>query len=480
MTFEQALFSLDDTPGILGTTFDDGTPVWNSMRFTLRLKYMESLAKTGKPGTSGSAKGASSGGKKALLRYIWHAWRHRPRKPGFRPDVLSIANYEGNPACPNRMTVFLNELPDLNRFEWLYSPRFTEFEGLENTASFDWFYLNAMIRAKVFRTRNSPAFEAGIASLTDRVIEVLKEWIPESVIRGVQRQYASINPMTLHYRKLLGCSLDKIKPRFVLCSEGNNGDWRHAVLFDVCRGQGIPTGEVQHGIFNVGMKYGSKLAADPAFARYKSQYLFTFGPFHCSQTNVPSTCVPLGHYDLEKAVRGMEPGNEKKPADGKLSILFIGEGIPPSSVNNGLIRHTAEALKMLDRPFELIVRLHPSEGPDDKYQELLSFPCSRYSESKAEGIHRLLAECDAVISHASTVVYEAVYFKKPVFVLQDENTGSYLPDFIGTRFSHGSELRALLQKKSLPVQNGDEFWETGGVVRNFRKLLSSTHTYTST
>lgn len=474
MTFEKALFSLDDTPGILGTTFDDGTPVWISMRFTLRLKYMESLAKAGKPGTSGSVQGASSGGKKALLRYIWHAWRHRPLHPGFRPDVLSIANYEGNPACPNRMTVFLNELPGLKRFEWLYSPRFTAFGGLTNTASFDWFYLNAMMRAKVFRTRNSPAFEAGLAGLTDRVIEVLKEWIPESVIRGVQRQYASINPMTLHYRKLLGGSLNNIKPRFVLCSEGNNGDWRHAVLFDVCRGQGIPTGEVQHGIFNVGMKYGSKLAAEPAFARYKSQYQFTFGPFHCSQTNVPSTCVPLGHYDLEKSVRDMESGKEERPSDGKLRILFIGEGIPPSSVNNGLIRHTAEALKMLDRPFELVIRLHPSEGPDEKYSELLAFAGSRYSTYKSDNIHVLLNNAHVVISHASTVVFEALYFQKPVLVLNDENTGQYLPDHIGNRFQDAAGLEQWLSS-DLKADDGQRnfYWAQGSVAGNFASFLES-------
>lgn len=465
--FSFRLNLLDNSGEILDFKFSDGTPVWLHLRFMLRLKYMESRTLVG---SSSKERASANSPKVQLFKYIWHAFINTPFKIKQKPEVVSIANYEGNPLCPNRMTVFLNEMTDLKRVELLYSPRFLKFSNLKNTYSFDYFYLKALLKAKLFRTSNSSDFMQNLNALFGRVEEELGVMLNKRVLDELKGQIIRINLLTVHYRRVVSKWLKKMQPKLLVCSEGNNGDWRHGILFNEAYKLGIPTAEVQHGIFNIGMKYGQKLAENPEFASFKSSHLFTFGPFHCSQTNVPSICIPLGHYHLEQEAKKIQGIAHKK--DDKLNILFIAEGNPPSSLNNGLINATKQALGGITVPFRLVVRLHPSEGPDDKYTGLLQFPDSRYSEFKTEGIHALLAESDVVITHASTVIYEALYFKKPVMVLQDANTDEYVPTDVGVRFNDGNELLLKLTNGNESVDANYDYWATGNVVSNFRAFFN--------
>lgn len=475
--FDNSLLSFDNRRDVLNCRFSDGTPVWLNLRFVLRLKQMENASYvkgySAKPSPSGSIRGE-------LLKSIWHSLVHNPWRITPEADVLSIANYEGNPDCPNRMTVFLKELTGLKTAECLYSPLLRRFPDLKNTYSFDYFYYQAWIKSKIYKTKNSENFVHSLDAFMHELSGHFQDFIGQEQWNEIRSQCLFIDRLIVFYRKSITKWLKSIRPGFILCSEGNNGDWRHAVLFSEANKSGIPTAEVQHGIFNIGMKYGQDLACNEEFAGYKSSCIFTFGKYHCQQTNLPSVCVPLGHYDLERAARKYNLVNSFFKERDVLHVVFICEGNPPSSFDNGLIRYAAEAFGNLSRPFELIIRLHPSEQPDPKYNELLAFPGSRYSDSHRESIHELLISSDVVISHASTVVYEALYYNKPVFILKDVNTAQYIPDGIGIPFTNGYDLHVLLEAELLPPPARGDLWESGGVASNFRKFLSSINTHTHT
>ncbi|MEK0420638.1 MAG: hypothetical protein RLZZ161_489, partial [Bacteroidota bacterium] len=234
---------------------------------------------------------------------------------------------------------------------------------------------------------------------------------------------------------------------------------------------GIPTAEVQHGVFNLGMKYGPKLEASPALKAMKSDYELVFGPYHAGLTNAPVQCIPFGHYDLEQAAKRWQNKTVEK-RDNEIHITLVGEGIPPSSVDNGLLKYTLLALQQWKQPFRLCIRLHPSEQPDVKYDPFFQFEGTRYSTHKEESIHNVIHHSDILISHASTVVFEALYFQKPVCVLRDSNTGMYVPEGVGIPFVDSDSLLKLLNK--LPEDMGtatvekNEYWSTDGVANNFR------------
>ena len=459
MNFKESLLSLDNEKADLQFTFSDSTPVWPILRWQLRIAEMQ------KP--SGSVKPERQSVKPvSLWKYMLFCLQNRP-KFSENSDIISIANYEGNPNVPNRMTAFLKDMPEFKKQEWLYSSSRKMFRGLQETYSFDYFFYISWLKSKLMFTSPNQRWEQQLDEFLNPVRQKLVEHIRPETWNQIRSELSFINRVVPFYRKTLKTALKKAKPKFVLVSEGNNGEWKQAVLFQVAKELQIPTGEVQHGVFNLGMKYGDKLALNPKLKSMKTDYQFVFGPFHASLTNAPVHCIPFGHYDLERAA-AVKP--ESEPSKGSLRILLVGEGIPPSSIDNGLLKHTYEALKGFQKPFELVIRLHPSETPDEKYEPFFEFPGTRYSEYTTETVHSLLKQSDVVISHASTVVFEALYYNLPVLVLQDANTETYIPKGVGIPFHNNQELLEQLSRQDFSTTEGDEFWSKEGVVPNFRQF----------
>ena len=459
MNFKESLLSLDNEKADLQFTFSDSTPVWPILRWQLRIAEMQ------KP--SGSVKPESQSVKPvSLWKYMLFCLQNRP-KFSANTDIISIANYEGNPKIPNRMTVFLKELPELQKQEWLYSSGRRMFDGLPHTFSFDYFFYSSWLKSKLMFTSPNQQWEKQLDGFLSQISTSLEPFVQTGAWNQFKAELSFINRVIPYYRKTLKTVLKKAKPKFILVSEGNNGEWKQAVLFQVAKELNIPTGEVQHGVFNLGMKYGEKLALNPKLKTMKTDYQFVFGPFHASLTNAPVHCIPFGHYDLERAA-AVKP--ESEPSKESLRIMLVGEGIPPSSVDNGLLRHAFQALKAFRQPFQLIVRLHPSESPDEKYDPFFEFSETRYSQYTEESVHTVLQKTDMVISHASTVVFEAIYYKKPVMVLRDSNTDTYIPQGVGTPFSNTDELLGLLVDYDKLGTVDVDFWSREGVVPNFMKF----------
>jgi hypothetical protein len=455
--FQKLLFELDNSHSDLHFTFSDSTPVWPILRWQLRFAEMQSQ--------SGSRSVKSHSGQPvSLWNYMFFCLQNRP-KFSRNTDMISIANYEGNPGVPNRMTLFLKDIPELKKQEWLYSSNRKMFGGLSETYSFDYFFYTSWLKSKLMFSSPNKLWEKQLDDFLNPVRQMLAAYIRPEAWFQIRSELSFINRVIPVYRKTLKTALKKAKPKFVLVSEGNNGEWKQAVLFQVAKELKIPTGEVQHGVFNLGMKYGEILALNPTLKSMKTDYEFVFGPFHAGLTNAPVQCIPFGHYDLERAAGSTEPKTGET-----MRIVLICEGIPPSSIDNGLLKHTHAALKAFQKPFQLIIRLHPSEAPDEKYAPFFEFPGTRYSEYTTETVHSLLKHSDVVISHASTVVFEALYYNVPVVVLQDANTETYIPKGVGIPFHNNQELLDQLSRQDFSTTEGGEFWSKEGVVPNFRQF----------
>jgi hypothetical protein len=459
--FQQALFNLDNQQAELRFTFSDNTPVWPILRWQLRIAETQSQLIRGK--SQSSAKPIS------LISYMWFCHRNRPRA-NRRVDILTIANYEGNPEVPNRMTLFLRELPELTKQEWLYSGQRRIFDNLPDTYSFDYWFFKAWLRSKLSFTIAFEKWNDELESFLSEIKEPLGPFIHPAAWNSIKSELCFINRIIPYYHKTLKKALKQASPKCILVSEGNNGEWKQAVLFQVAKELGIPTAEVQHGVFNLGMKYGPKLAASSALKTMKSDYELVFGPYHAGLTNAPVHCIPFGHYDLEQAVKRFKSNSPSK-RDKQINVVLIGEGIPPSSVDNGLLRHTLSALQQWNQPFKLCIRLHPSEQPDAKYEPFFQFQGTRYSTHKEESIYDVINEADMIVSHASTVVFEALYFQKKVCVLRDDNTAMYVPEGVGLPFYNAETLLELLNplaSDKKPPAEENQYWTMEGVANNFR------------
>jgi hypothetical protein len=404
-----------------------------------------------------------------LSKTILHAWFNKPVIPA-NTEILSIAHYEGNQEIPNRMTVFLKEIAECTKLEWLYCRPDRLFPSLPHTQSFDYFFYRALWIVKWNKIRNSDKQIAAIEAILDIAKKQLADFVSDTQWRLIKHNLLFIDRIIPHYRDVLKSTLKKNKPKLIIVSEGNNGEWKQAILFQVAKELGIPTAEVQHGVFNLGMKYGPKLAASSALKAMKSDYELVFGPYHAGLTNAPVQCIPFGHYDLEQAVKRFKSNSPSKK-DKEINVVLIGEGIPPSSVDNGLLRHTLSALQQWNQSFKLCIRLHPSEQADAKYEPFFQFQGTRYSTHKEESIYDVINEADIIVSHASTVVFEALYFQKKVCVLRDDNTAMYVPEGVGLPFYNAETLLELLNQLASdkkPPAEENQYWSMEGVVNNFR------------
>lgn len=460
-TFDAALIELDNESGITDLRFADGSTVWLTLRFSLRMLYFHK--------DDNSASTVSPAANESFKKYLIHALRFNPFRFKKHVDILTVANYEGNPECPNRMTWFLREIPELSHTALLYSAKNRRFKGLKQTGNFDYFYFSVLWQKKWRRKPEDASFRKASSAFLIKVSERLAEFVPAEKVLKVLNDLCHINDCAVAYHQKISRYLKTVKPKLLLVSEGNNGDWKSGILFHAAHQQNIPIAEVQHGAFNIGMWYGKKLIEKLEFRAQKTDYQFVFGAYHCKRMNAAPVCIPMGHYQLEVKGRNLP----EYVASDTLKLLYIAEGIPPSAVANGLVIQTIAGLKLMKKPFELVIRLHPSEVRNAKYEGLIQFPGSRYSEFRNEDIYALINACDVVIGHTSTVLYEALKFGKAVMVYKDKESVGVIPETLGKWFSDGNELAENLDKWQPENQNADqqeEFWAGGNYADNFRNF----------
>lgn len=456
---------LDNDPQILDFRFADGNSMWLSIRFDLK---MINYAAQANDAVAASQSKALS--KTKLLQYMWHTFRKNPMRSKRNVDVWSVANYEENDEIPNWWTAFLQQIPECSRVELLYSHRCYAFGNIANTYSLDYFFYKSILLRKWAKIKGIKEDNLTVQKFISFLRNKFQHYLTESDFNRLQNQLVFVNGMSSFYRKQLKKYIQYLQPKLIVCSEGNNGDWRYGILFSVAGEMQIPTVEVQHGTLGLGMKFGEALIYRPEFRAQKSKYLFTFGPFHNSKSNATEKNISFGHYHLEKIYAKYKKTERR---EGPLRVLFVCEGIPATALNNGFVTCVGKALQQLEIPFELIIRLHPTENPDTKYEPLISTGKSRYSDYRQDDIYALLADTDITLGHISTVLFEALYFDKAPFIYRDAQSDSTIPMNLGVNFSTPEELLLLIEnfqngKISLPDKK--EFWAEKSTAENFREF----------
>ena len=212
--FQKILIELDNQLSDLQFTFSDSTPVWPIVRWQLRIAEMQ------KP--SGSVKPESQSVKQvSLWKYMLFCLQNRP-KFSANTDIISIANYEGNPKIPNRMTVFLREMPEMKKQEWLYSSGRRMFDGLPHTFSFDYFFYSSWLKSKLMFTSPNQQWEKQLDGFLLQISTSLEPFVQTGAWNQFKAELSFINRVIPYYRKTLKTALKKAKPKFIMVSEGNN------------------------------------------------------------------------------------------------------------------------------------------------------------------------------------------------------------------------------------------------------------------
>jgi hypothetical protein len=460
-TFDELILELDDMQGILDYRYQDGSSVWLSVRFDLRM--MNFANSTGSINTEK----VSRISKLTIISYFIHTLFNSPLLNRSNVNILSIANYEGNKEIPNIWTSFLKKIDANKTRELLYSHQFISFGNKKGYYSLDYFYNIAKIKAKTKKwafnklKNNRQDLDGFFHLLEEKLGRYItnKDWI------NLKNQVYYIDSLSKSYFTQILHYLKAVKPKLIVTSEGNNGDWKYCALFRAAHALNITTAEVQHGALGLGMRYGGQLAKNPEFRSQKSTYLLTFGEYHNGCSNAAGQNLALGNFRLEQEMLGMNTA-VKKEGHQKIRLLFISEGIPPSALNNGFVTTVAKALKKVDDNYEFIVRLHPSEKSREKY-EVFEHKNISYSTGNYNSIYSVLESSDIVMGHASTVLFEAAYFKKKILIYEDKVSLKYMPSGLGYWFSDAEKLLELINQTERKDFQENYFWKGGDYCENF-------------
>jgi hypothetical protein len=352
----------------------------------------------------------------------------------------------------------------------LYSHKLWTFGNIPATYSCDYFYYRSLVFHKIHAYFKKGKRNHAHSEFMVYLRLKLGAYLSENDFGQIASLTSHVESIGHWYRRILTRYLRFVKPRLIVSSEGNNGDWKYNILFSVAHALKVPTVEIQHGGLGLGMVYGNELVKESFFKKQKSDYLFTFGDYHNGMSNAAGENISFGHYRLETEKKKLLPNRSKEGEP--IRILFVCEGIPASAENNGLIRSAEEALRNYNGDYELVIRLHPTEVPGPRYEGLMGLRNARYSSYQTENIYQLVSDADIVLGHISTVMFEALYFEVTPWIFRDETSLRYMPINLGEWFSNADDLKQMLENFSRAKKAPEKqiFWEENGVLDNFRSF----------
>ncbi|TBN55950.1 hypothetical protein EYE40_00245 [Glaciihabitans arcticus] len=316
--------------------------------------------------------------------------------------------------------------------------------------------------ASDINARLRPLSAAKIAATTDFVRAVYAELDFEvgegsirSALKKVLRHQARVAFMRGRYERVL----DDAAPRLIVMDGASYGGAR-AIQVRLAKERGIPVAELQHGWIGSShgaYNFGAAMRTPELFA-YLPDTLLTFGDYWSRSINTPSTTVAIGKPHLDTLAARAEPW-ESRP---RVALVASSTRTPDAM--------TASTLELRDAlPAEWVVRFrpHPSERATVEaiYPGLVGQP--RVEIDMSLDVYESLATSRAVFGHSSTVLFEALAFGSPAFVIDSPLADLYTSrDLFGDRISDAGSLRraveAVLAHRPVAADRND-LWKTGGV-----------------
>lgn len=222
-----------------------------------------------------------------------------------------------------------------------------------------------------------------------------------------------------YYKKLLSNKKPELIVEYCYYSFNN------MILNEAAKSKGIPTIELQHGV--MGPKHAAYNLISSEAVKIIPDFIFIFSEFwkDCTRFPLDNTCVIVtGSCDYDLKIKKYP----KIKNNDKLEILFIGQ------INELIFEvalKTCEHIKKNNlTQYSVCYRKHPREKVNyfEKYAET-----NKYSDILSvvscddEDVYYSLSRACAVVSMASTVLYESVAYDLPIFIIKSERIETVWP-----------------------------------------------------
>lgn len=239
---------------------------------------------------------------------------------------------------------------------------------------------------------------------------------------------------------LLRRLLVQIRPKLLFQHCASYGG-RRAIICKMCRELGITTVEAQHGVVN---RYHPAYNYAPGycnrFSEYLPDYFLTFGSYWSEELGrFPVKKVVIGNPYLieqkkafhEKGARGIYCGGR---AERQHMVLIISQ----PTVTEVTVSLAVRLRELLPSKYSIVYKPHPAETLSIEQKDLLGRKAG--IQVQTVELYTLLNDSMCVVGVYSTVLFEAVAFGKPVFVVNSPISRAYIPTRIGHFFESVEEL----------------------------------------
>lgn len=276
----------------------------------------------------------------------------------------------------------------------------------------------------------------------------------------------------------LGKQLEKfflrINPKCVVETE------HYSVFSLVCNGVlkqlEIPIIELQHG--QIGHGHIAYNISASNSRRYLPDKIAAFGQYwidQCELPNIENIMVPVGSIPLQRDINRLHKLSSEKPKRKRSNkvLLVISQGYDNGAIDN-FVSSCAKADFLKD--WKILVKLHPSEVLTWRHVHPALASNDHVEIITSGSSNWYVVNSDAVVGISSTVLFEALAFQKPIFVLDDIDSEIAEPLIslgVACRIVNADDMVDFLQNFNNMKEFDSEYYWKSNALSNVEMLIKN-------
>ena len=241
-----------------------------------------------------------------------------------------------------------------------------------------------------------------------------------------------------------------IKPEIIFINCASYGN-KYGLLVSIAKELGIKVAETQHGIiYKKHIAYNYKKEELNKLERYLPNYLLIYGKYWETQINTLSKLIIVGDHRIKF--------QEKNNQIFKYKYLIVSQW----DITNMMI-NLALNIRKKEKNAKILFRLHPLENLSFDKIKLLKNNDIEIS-NKERSLEEDMENTINIVGCYSSVLLEALIYRKKIFILDNELSRENFPMNIGLRINEKFEILLEENKKI----NYNDYWQ-----KNFESLYKN-------
>ena len=303
-----------------------------------------------------------------------------------------------------------------------------------------------------------------IDSLKQKLIEQFENSINvESVISNAFRSIITSVAMAMEMHKLIiktGC-------KFVSIEDCCYGGYK-SILAMLLKMDGIKVIEIQHGLVSkkhIAYNFGR---TPEIYLKYLPDYFFTYGEYWSEVLiRLPVKKVVVGSPYLAEQVKVYNESNGRQ-SKGK-RVLVVSQ----TTATDKFVAITKELRRLITADYSITFRLHPSEV------QFRAERCSGIENvlgieiNQEGGIYDCISKHDFIVGESSTTLFEAIPFKKTIFIMDTYDSRAHMPINIGFWFNSVEDLTNMILSNYKNENIDPSYYWTLSWQKNFNNFFQT-------